>query len=223
MMTEEGEFSPDDQQKDEGFGELLKYTLTGYGGGLFLGAVLDFLGLQRNPIGQWIVRTVCGESESLFEGLFAFRQRLRQASGSMAEAYGWGKFLGITVPWIIDFTSRQCGIDVYGIEGFYIPFFYALSDQIGANISGLIFLRRKEGSWSSAARLYVRHPVMLTSLLIIFVVPAGLLFVRILGFSPTTQIYTALETIAANACWLPPLVGWFVDRRKMTHGHNENE
>jgi len=45
-----------------------------------------------------------------------------------------------------------------------------------------------------------------------FIVPAGLLAARLLGFSPTTQTYTALETIAANLCWLPPLVGWLGKR-----------
>lgn len=55
---------------------------------------------------------------------------------------------------------------------------------------------------------------MLASLLIILIVPVGLLSARILGFSPTTQVYTALETIAANLCWVPPLVGWLKERKK---------
>lgn len=63
----------------------------------------------------------------------------------MSEAYGWGKFLFIPLPWSIYLGSRPLGVDVYGVEGFYIPYFYALSDQIGANISGLFFLRKKEG------------------------------------------------------------------------------
>ncbi|MBN1761494.1 MAG: hypothetical protein JW878_00235 [Methanomicrobia archaeon] len=29
-----------------------------------------------------------------------------------------------------------------------------------------------------------------------------------LGFSPTTHVYTALETMMANLCLVPPLVGW---------------
>ncbi len=41
-------------------------------------------------------------------------------------------------------------------SGFYIPYFYALSDQIGANVSGLLFLRREEGTWSKAVARYVR-------------------------------------------------------------------
>jgi hypothetical protein len=103
-------------------------------------------------------------------------------------------------------------VNVYGVEGFYIPYFYALSDQIGANVSGLLFLRRKEQSWLKAIEEYIHHPVMLTSLLIILIVPLGLLTARLLGFSPTTQTFTALETIAANLCWLPPLVGWLRER-----------
>jgi hypothetical protein len=49
---------------------------------------------------------------------------------------------------------------------------------------------------------------MLVRLPIIFVVPADLRGARLLGFNPQTQILTALETIVANLCWLPPLVGW---------------
>jgi hypothetical protein len=103
-------------------------------------------------------------------------------------------------------------VDIYGVEGFYIPYFYALSDQIGANIFGFIFLCRKEGSWGKAITQYFRHPVMLSSLLIILIVPLGLFVTRRLGFSPTTQTLTALETIAANLCWVPPLVGWLKER-----------
>jgi len=204
------------EEKGE-FGELLKYTIPGYVGGLFLGVLLDHLGFQRSPIGQWIVRTLSGEGESIFEGIYAIRQRLSRASSSMAEAYGWGKFLGMSVPWIIDWCSRFLGVDVYGVGGFYIPYFYALSDQIGANISGLIFLRRKEGIWRKAITPYLRNPVMLTSLAIILIVPIALLLARLLGFSPTTQIYTALETIAANLCWVPPLVGWLKERSQRSN------
>jgi hypothetical protein len=132
----------------------------------------------------------------------------------MAEAYGWGKFFGMMFPWIIDWGSRFLGINVYGVESFYIPFFYAMSDQIGANISGFIFLKRQTGSLSGAMTRYLKHPVMLTSLVIVLAVPAGLLIARVLGFSPTTQVLTALETIAANLCWLPPLVGWLMERKQ---------
>jgi hypothetical protein len=201
------------EEKSE-FGELIKFTVPGYVGGLLVGAVLDYLGFQRSPIGQWVVRTLSGEGESILEGLYALRQRFRRATGSMAEAYGWGKLFGMAVPWAIDWGSRLLGVNVYGVEGFYIPYFYALSDQIGANISGMVFLRKKEGNWRKTFGRYLHHPVMLTSLAIILIVPAGLLSARLAGFSPTTQVYTALETIAANLCWLPPLVGWLIERER---------
>ena len=41
----------------------------------------------------------------------------------------------------------------------------------------------------------------------------GLLAARLLGFVPDTQLATALETIIANVCWLPPLVGWLAERK----------
>lgn len=204
----------EEENEKEGFGELFRFTAAGFAGGLVAAIALDSYGLQRNAIGQWLVRTLSGEGESIFEGAYAIRQRLREAKSSMSEAYGWGKFLFIPLPWFIDLASRLFGMDVYGVETFYIPYFYALSDQIGANISGMVFLREKEGSWSKAIKQYASHPVMLASLLIILIVPVGLLSSRILGFSPTTQVYTALETIAANLCWVPPLVGWLKERKK---------
>ncbi|MCX8118093.1 MAG: hypothetical protein N3G78_09195 [Desulfobacterota bacterium] len=205
-----------EKEVEEGeFRELIQFTLGGFIGGFLLGVFLDLLNFQRSAIGQWLVRTLSGEGESLFEGIYALRQRWRRASNSMAEAYGWGKLAGMALPWFIDWGSRLVGVDVYGIEGFYIPYFYALSDQMGANLSGLIFLRRKEGAWSRALGEYVRHPVMLTSLLIILIVPLGLLGARLIGFSPTTQTFTALETIAANLCWLPPLVGWIQEKKEI--------
>lgn len=203
-----------DVGSQEGFGELLKYTAVGYVGGLLLGLLLDTLGFQRSAIGQWLVRTVSGEGESIFEGLYAIRQRLKGACGSMAEAYGWGKFLGLIFPWIVDWGSRFGGIDPYGWESFYIPYFYAMSDQFGGSAAGFLFLRRHEGSWHRAAARYIRHPVMLASLAVLLIVPLGLLMARLIGFSPTTQVYTALETIAANLCWLPPLVGWLRERKQ---------
>jgi len=218
MGTENEEISEEEFSKEEfpeegeEFSELIKYTLPGYVLGLLAGVFLDLQGYQRSSVGQWLVRTLAGEGESIFEGFFSIRQRIRKAESSMAEAYGWGKLFGITIPWIIDLGSRLAGVDVYGVEGFYIPYFYALSDQIGANISGMLFLRRKEGSWKAGIGRYIRHPVMLASLLVITLVPFGLLGARILGFSPTTQTFTALETIAANLCWVPPLVGWLNEK-----------
>jgi hypothetical protein len=168
---------------------------------------LDIWGLQLSAIGQWLVRTLSGEGESLLEGVYALRQRYRRARGTMAEAYGWGKVLGMTAPWVVDWGSRALGVDVYGVQGFYIPYLYSMSDQIGANLSGLVYLRRTDGSWGEALGHYARHPVLLASLVVVLLVPVGLLVARIWGFSPTTQTYTALEAIAANLCWVPPLVG----------------
>lgn len=213
------ELGPQGETEKEEFGDLLKFTAVGFAGGLLSGALLDALGGQRSPLGQWLVRTLSGEGESLFEGIYALRQRIRRATGSMAEAYGWGKLLGMSAPWFIDLGSRLLGVDVYGVEGFYIPYFYALSDQIGANLSGLIFLRRKERSWPRAIKQYFRNPVMLASLMVILIVPIGLLVARVKGFSPTTQTYTALETVAANLCWVPPLVGWLRGRRRGDSDH----
>ena len=61
--------------------------------------MLDSFGLQLNPVGQWLVRTLSGEGESIFEGIYALRQRLRGVQSGMAEAYGWGKLVGMTAPW----------------------------------------------------------------------------------------------------------------------------
>ena len=68
-----------------------------------------------------------------------------------------------------------------------------MSDQIGASAAGLIFLRRRESSWVSASASYFRHPVMLASLGVVLIVPVGLLGARLLGFSPTTQVCTAID------------------------------
>jgi hypothetical protein len=198
--------------EESGFSELIRYTIPGYFIGLGLGFVLDILGYQTSPIGQWIVRTITGEGESILEGVFSFRQRILGRAAGMAEAYGWGKLIGMTFPWWIDLGSRLLGVDVYSVESFYIPFFYGMSDQIGANISGLLFLRRREGNWRDALLAYRRHPVMVSGLVLIFIVPTGLLISRLLGFSPTTQVLTALEAIAANLCWIPPLLGMLAER-----------
>lgn len=218
-MVEHAENSSEEieEEEQEEFGELLKYTVSGFGGGLILGAVLDALGFQRNPLGQWAVRTLAGEGESILEGFFAIRKRLLGGAASMAQAYGWGKLLGMAFPWIIDGGSRLLGVNVYGVEGFYIPYFYALSDQIGGNVSGFVFLRRKSESTGHALVKYSRHPVMITGLAVILLVPLGLYTARIMGFSPTSQMRTALETIAANLCWLPPLVGWIIERKGGDH------
>jgi len=205
---------PEPDQKTGEFGELVRYTLAGYVGGLLLASVLDHLGFHLSAIGQWLVRTVSGEGESVLEGLFALRKRLGKRTAGMAEAYGWGKVIGMTVPWWIDWGSRALGVDVYGVEGFYIPYFYAMSDQIGANVSGLLFLRKRSDSWKEAFVSYAQHPVMLTSLVVIVVVPMGLLLARTLGFRPSTQVLTALEVAASNLCWVPPAIGWLWEKRR---------
>ena len=199
-------------RESEEFGELLRYTVAGYVGGLLAGFLLDGLGFQRSAVGQWLVRTLSGEGESILEGLYALRRRLASRRASMSEAYGWGKLIGMTVPWWIDWGSRLAGIDVYGVEAFYIPYFYAMSDQIGGNVSGFLFLRRRSQRLGSVLAAYLRHPVMVTGLLVILAVPLGLLVARVAGFSPTTQLRTAFETIVANLCWLPPAVGWWFER-----------
>lgn len=215
-MTDETEIQEDLDLENgveaEEFSKIVKYTGAGFVGGLLLGVALDTLGFQGSAVGQWLVRTLAGEGESFLEGVYAFRQRLRHGAESMAEAYGWGKLVGIAVPWAIDWGSRLMGVDVHGLAGFYIPYFYALGDQISGNLSSTLYLRRRQGSWKSAMAVYVRHPVLLTSLTVILIAPLGLLSARMLGFRPTTQVYTALETIAVNLCWAPPLVGWLRER-----------
>lgn len=210
----DGRGREEEGEEKEGFGELLRYTLAGYGAGLLAGAALDRFGLQRSGMGQWLVRTLAGEGESVFEGLFALRRRMAGGAATMAEAYGWGKLLGMAAPWAIDVVSQLAGVDVNGVQGFYLPYFYALSDQIGANVSGLVFLRRKNATWGATLGSYIRHPAMAASLLVIVCVPLGLFIARASGFVPSTQILTALETIAANLCWVPPLVGSLAERRE---------
>jgi hypothetical protein len=212
-MREAGTEREEGEEHEE-YGELLKFTLAGFAAGLIVGAILDWLGFQRSGWGQWLVRTLSGEGESILEGVYALRQRLRGAVGSMAEAYGWGKVTGMVFPWVVDAGSRLAGVDVYGVAGFYIPWLYAMSDQMGANVAGFLYLRRKEGSIGSAASAYARNPVMLTSLLIVLIAPVGLFIGRMAGFSPETQILTAVETILGNLCWLPPLIGWWMERRE---------
>lgn len=215
-MSENEGSSPAPSQREEGagFNELIRYTLPGYAAGLLLGAVLDGLGLQTSALGNWLVRTVTGESESLFEGAFSLRQRLQGRVEGMAEAYGWGKLIGVALPWLIDWGSRAAGLDVFAVEGFYIPYFYGMSDQLAANLSGLLFLRRKREKWAMALSAYFTHPVMVSGLILILVLPFVLLVGRLLGFSPRTQVLAGLETVVANLCWIPPLVGSYFERRR---------
>jgi len=200
-----------EREEREGFRELLLFTLSGYALSLISAHVLDTFNLQKNPVGEWIVRTFAGEGESIFEGIFSIKNRLLGGTESLAEAYGWGKFLGIALPWVVDWGSRLAGINMYSWESFYVPYFYAMGDQIGATLSMLLFFSRSEGSLLPGLARYVQNPVSVASLVVILIVPVGLLTVRLLGFSPTTQVFVSLETIAANLCWVPPLVGAIVE------------
>lgn len=96
-MTKENNLTQKEADGKE-FGELIKYTGAGFAGGILIGAVLDYFGFHRSAIGQWLVRTISGEGESIFEGIYALRHRISGSTASMAEAYGWGKFFGMTVP-----------------------------------------------------------------------------------------------------------------------------
>lgn len=181
--------------------------------GLLLGGLLDWAGLETSPLGNWPVRTLSGEGESLFEGIYALRRRLQRQSAGIVEAYGWGKLLGMTVPPRVDWGSRLAGVETIAVGGLYIRCSYGMSDQILGNSSGLEFLRRQHASWRGAAMACWRHPVIVAGLVLIVAVPPGLLALRSLGFEPRTQVLAALETIAANLCWLPPLVGSIAENR----------
>ena len=49
------------EKPEEDFKELIRYTASGFAGGLIVATILDAVGLQRSPVGQWIVRTLSGE------------------------------------------------------------------------------------------------------------------------------------------------------------------
>lgn len=200
-------------EEDEGFTELVYYTIPGYLGGLGLGALLDALGFSESLLGEIVVRTLSGEGESIFEGVYAVRDRLAGGATSMAAAYGWGKLFGMSVPVAIHLASVALGRDLLGVETFYVPYFYGMSDQIGANVVGFHHLYRDEGGIRDAAARYLRHPVMVTSLAVILSLPFVLFLVRAAGYQPDTQVKAALETIVANLCWIPPVVGGLVERR----------
>jgi hypothetical protein len=90
---------PAEEVEPEAFGELIRYTVAGYLAGLMVGFVLDQLGFQRGAIGQWLVRTLSGEGESILEGIYAIRARLarwapwpRPTAGASCSAWsfhGW--------------------------------------------------------------------------------------------------------------------------------------
>ena len=202
------------ERETEEFGELLIWTALGYISGFAVGHIFDAFGMSRSPVGEWITRTLSGEGESVFEGIFAIKQRISGKKMSFAQIYGWGKLLGLTFPWFIHLFSYLLGIDSRSAEGFFVPYFYAMSDQIGANLLGFIYIMRQEKKISRTVLVYFKNPVMLTSLLIILVVPIGILLVRLLGFYPHTQKLVSLETIISNICWLPPLVGILWEKKR---------
>ncbi|MFO7698570.1 MAG: hypothetical protein R6X16_15650, partial [Anaerolineae bacterium] len=106
-------------EEEEEFSEIIRYTGAGFVGGLVLGAVLDALGFQGSAVGQWLVRTLAGEGESILEGYFSLRKRLGGGAESMAQAYGFGKLAGMALPWVVDWGSRALGVDVNAAGGFY--------------------------------------------------------------------------------------------------------
>lgn len=203
-----------------GYTALVRYTLAGFVFALLLGLGLDWLHLQRNGIAGWAVRVLSGQGESLCEGFFAARRRWLGQAPSMAEAYGWGKVLGMIAPWIIDAGSRFLRIDVSGIGGFYIPWLYGMADQLGANVGGFWFICRRSRSLRSALRQYLAEPVMLTSLMVIPLGAVTPLATRLAGLLPHSQVVAALETGLANLSWLPPVVGWLVERRSSRLGQS---
>lgn len=95
----------EEEGEEEELSEIIRYTGAGFVGGLVLGAVLDTLGFQGSAVGQWLVRTLAGEGESILEGLFSLRKRLAGGAESMAQAYGFGKLAGMALPWAIDWGS----------------------------------------------------------------------------------------------------------------------
>ena len=115
MVERQGEHALDEIEEipePEEFSEIVVYTGFGFVGGLLLGFVLDSLGFQGSAIGHWLVRTLAGEGESVMEGIYAIRRRLSGGVASMAQAYGFGKLIGMALPWIIDWGSRALGVDV---------------------------------------------------------------------------------------------------------------
>jgi len=200
--------------EDEGFGELVRYTLPGYLGGLGLAWLFDALGYSESLLAGIVVRTLAGEGESVFEGVYAVRDSLDGGESSMAAAYGWGKLLGMSVPLVVHLGAWALGFDLTAPSTFYIPYFYGMSDQIGASLAGLRHLTDEAGSLAGGLALYLRHPVMLTSLAVVLALPAALFALRASGFAPTTQVKAALETVVANLCWLPPVVGSLLGRRR---------
>lgn len=207
-MGHESQCHSCDEQEE--FGELLKYTGAGFAGGLLparYSIILD--STKAHLVNGSFARfpekeKACLKASMPSGNAFAVQPGQwprRMAGESSLGCYFRGSSIG-AAEWSESMSTEW--------KDFISRFFYALSDQLGANIAGGIFLRKKAGAWGRALSEYVRHPVMLSSAVVVLVVPIGLLIARLLGFSPTTQISTAVETIVANLCWVPPLVGWLM-------------
>lgn len=217
----------------KGYKELSLFTFVGFLGGLGLGAFLDRLGFATSAVGEWAVRTLSGEGEDISEGIWVVKSRwgkkrkveekeeleesdeegegLIWFESEAAEAYGLGKVVGMSVPWIVDALSRALGVDVRAPEGTYVAYLYSLADQIGANISGLRHHIQKGGGIRQGLSNYFRDLVMVASLLVITLAPLALFTVRSLGFRPTVLFLAAMEGVLLNLCWVPPAVAWFWD------------
>src|SRR3546814_853929 len=65
--------------------------------------------------------------------------------------------LVVVVGLVVGAGSRVAGVDVYSPEAFYIPWLYAMSDQMGANVAGFLHLWRKQGAATRAVARYLRQ------------------------------------------------------------------
>ena len=72
-------------EEGEDFSELISIQFPGTSLGLLAGFFLDFQGYQWGPVGQWFVRTLAGEGESILKE-FSIRQRLLKAEGNMVKS-----------------------------------------------------------------------------------------------------------------------------------------
>lgn len=74
--------------EEEGFGELIYYTIPGFVGGLFFGYLLDFFGYNTSALGQWFVRTLSGEGETILEGVYSINKKIKGHAASLSTVYG---------------------------------------------------------------------------------------------------------------------------------------
>lgn len=90
-----------------------------------------------------------------------------------------------------------------------------MSGQIGANLAGLRHLTNEAGCLTGGLSRSLRYPVMVTSLAVVLALSVVLFALRASGLAPTTQVKAALETVVANLCWLPPVVGSLLGRDRV--------